>query len=164
MRYNAVLAITGAIRVSSREKNYQELGLESLQQRQWYRKLCYFFKLIKNNYPKYLFNNIPQLEVHKEQETLTIFLNLMLSILLKIQKNCILNTTIEDIASSKRFEVPHFDSSWHSYVTALFTSYYFYSFFFSFFKFSYFHCTISHYRWLSMYTFLSCNIWIWFLV
>ena len=111
MRYNAVLAITGAIRVSSREKNYQELSLESLQQRRWYRKLCYFFKLVKNKYPKYLFNNIPQLEVHKEQETLTIFLNLMLSILLKIQKNCILNTTIEDIASSKRFEVPHFDSS-----------------------------------------------------
>ena len=81
MRYNPVLAITRAIRVSSREKIYQELGLESLQQRRWYRKLCYFFKLIKNKYPKYLFNNIPQLEVHKEQETLTIFLNLMLSIL-----------------------------------------------------------------------------------
>ena len=37
MQFNAVLAITGAItgaiRVSSREKIYQELGLESLQQR-----------------------------------------------------------------------------------------------------------------------------------
>ena len=57
--YNAALAITGAIRGSSREKLYQELGLESLQQRWWYRKLCYFFKLIKSKSPNYLFNNIP---------------------------------------------------------------------------------------------------------
>ena len=33
MQYNAVMAITGAIVGSSREKIYQELGLESLQQR-----------------------------------------------------------------------------------------------------------------------------------
>ena len=59
IQYNAALAITGAIRGSSREKLYQELGLESLQQRRWYRKLCYFFKLTKNTSPKYLFNNIP---------------------------------------------------------------------------------------------------------
>ena len=37
---NACLAITGAIRGTSREKIYQELGLESLQLRRWYRKLC----------------------------------------------------------------------------------------------------------------------------
>ena len=36
----AALAITGAIRGTSREKVYQELGLESLQQRRWHRKLC----------------------------------------------------------------------------------------------------------------------------
>ena len=59
IQYNAALAITGATRGSSREKLYQELGLESLQQRRWYRKLCYFFKLTKNKSPKYLFNNIP---------------------------------------------------------------------------------------------------------
>ena len=40
-------------------KLYQELGLESLRQRQWNRKLRYFFKLTKNNSPKYLFNIIP---------------------------------------------------------------------------------------------------------
>ena len=33
LQYNAYLAITGAIRGSSREKLYQELGFESLQQR-----------------------------------------------------------------------------------------------------------------------------------
>ena len=31
IQYNAALAITGAIRGSSREKVYQELGFESLQ-------------------------------------------------------------------------------------------------------------------------------------
>ena len=32
IQYNAALAITGAIRGSSREKLYQELGFETLQQ------------------------------------------------------------------------------------------------------------------------------------
>ena len=59
IQYNAALAITGAIRGSSREKLYQELGLESLQQRQWCRKPSNFFKLTKSKSPKYLFNYIP---------------------------------------------------------------------------------------------------------
>ena len=46
IQYNAALAITGAIRGTSREKLYQELGLESLQKRRWYRKLCHFFKIL----------------------------------------------------------------------------------------------------------------------
>ena len=33
IKYNEALAITGAIRGSSREKLYQELGFESLQKR-----------------------------------------------------------------------------------------------------------------------------------
>ena len=49
IQYDAALAITGAIRGSSREKPYHELGFESLQQRRWYRKLCLFFKTIKNH-------------------------------------------------------------------------------------------------------------------
>ena len=49
VQYNAALAITGAIRVSLREKLYQELGLESLKSRQWYQKLCLLFKLKKIN-------------------------------------------------------------------------------------------------------------------
>ena len=51
VQYNTVLAITGAIRGSSREKIYQELGLESLKSRRWYRKLCLRFKLKKKNIP-----------------------------------------------------------------------------------------------------------------
>ena len=59
IQYNACLAITGAIRGSSREKIYQELGLESLQLRRWYRKLCLFYKVFKNEHSKYLFHFIP---------------------------------------------------------------------------------------------------------
>ena len=40
IQHNVCLAITGAIPGTSREKTYQELGLESLQLRRWYRKLC----------------------------------------------------------------------------------------------------------------------------
>ena len=60
IQYNTALAITGAIRGTSSEKLYQELGLESLQQRRWYRKLCTFFKIIKENSPDYLSNIIPK--------------------------------------------------------------------------------------------------------
>ena len=41
IQYNANLAITGAIRGTSREKLYNELGLESLQARRWHRKLLF---------------------------------------------------------------------------------------------------------------------------
>ena len=53
IQYNTALAITLAI---SREKNYQELGFESLQQRRWCRKRCLFFKTIKNNHPNISLN------------------------------------------------------------------------------------------------------------
>ena len=59
IQYNGALTITGAIRGSSREKLYQELGFESLQERRWYRKPCLFYKIIKNQSPKYLFELIP---------------------------------------------------------------------------------------------------------
>ena len=59
IQYNAALAITGAIRGSSREKVYSELGLESLQDRRSYRKLCVFYKILNNMSPKYLSDIIP---------------------------------------------------------------------------------------------------------
>ena len=49
IQYNAALAITGVIRDTSSEKLYLELGLESLQQRRWYHKLCTFLKLSKKS-------------------------------------------------------------------------------------------------------------------
>ena len=51
VQYNAALAITGAIRGSSREKLYHELGLESLHDRRWYRKLCFYYKITHNDCP-----------------------------------------------------------------------------------------------------------------
>ena len=60
LQCNAALAITVAIKRMSKEKIYKELGLQSLQQRLWYRKLYYFFKIYKSQCPKYLFDIIPQ--------------------------------------------------------------------------------------------------------
>ena len=54
VKYNAALAITGAIHGSSRDKLYQELGLESLHDRRWCRKLCFYYKIQRNNWPLYL--------------------------------------------------------------------------------------------------------------
>ena len=62
IQYNAALAITGAVRGTSRAKLYQELGLESLQERRWYRKLCYFFKIFKGQSPDYLFKILPSIK------------------------------------------------------------------------------------------------------
>ena len=59
IQYNAALAITGAIRGSSREKFYQDLGVETLQQRRWYGKLCCFYRILKLQSPKYLYSIIP---------------------------------------------------------------------------------------------------------
>ena len=59
VQYNTCLALTGAIRGSSQEKIYQELGFESLQVRRWYKKLCLFYKVLKNEHSQYLFNLIP---------------------------------------------------------------------------------------------------------
>ena len=57
IQYNAALAITGAIRSSSGEKLYQELGFKSLQQQQWDQKLCPFFKIIiKKHVPGFSLN------------------------------------------------------------------------------------------------------------
>ena len=49
------MAVTSAVRGTSRENLYQELGFELFQQRRWYRKLCCLFKIINNQSPRYLF-------------------------------------------------------------------------------------------------------------
>ena len=58
LQYNAVLAITGAFRGTSKEKRYNELGLKSVQNRRWYRKRSFSYKVIANQSPFYLFNMI----------------------------------------------------------------------------------------------------------
>ena len=58
-QYNACVAITGTIRGTSTEKIYQELGLEFLKSRRWFRKLFDFHKIFNKKSPSYLFNLIP---------------------------------------------------------------------------------------------------------
>ena len=60
LQYNVVLAITGAIYGTSKEKIYNELGQESLQNIRWYRKLSFLYKVIAKQSPSYLFNMIPR--------------------------------------------------------------------------------------------------------
>ena len=60
IQYNACLAITGAIRGTSKEKLYKELGLEFLQLRRWYRKLGMFYKIYISKSLQYLFELIPE--------------------------------------------------------------------------------------------------------
>ena len=60
LQYNAALAITGAVRGSSKEKVYQDLGLEYLSSRRWFKRLCLFYKIFKNKTPAYLFDMIPR--------------------------------------------------------------------------------------------------------
>ena len=61
IQYNAALAITGAIVGTYRERLYQELGLESLQKRLWFRNLSYFFKILKDQSPDYLSKILPNI-------------------------------------------------------------------------------------------------------
>ena len=59
IQYNSALAITRAIRRTSKEKLYQELRLESLEKRRWYQKLYNFNKIFNKQSPTYLLNVIP---------------------------------------------------------------------------------------------------------
>ena len=61
-QYNAVLAIAGAIRGTSKEKLYQELGLESLRNRRWLRRMSSLYKIILTKSPPYLYEIILPLQ------------------------------------------------------------------------------------------------------
>ena len=54
VQYNACLVITGAIRGTSRDSIYAELGLELLSTRRWYRKLLSFNKIVHGLSQTYL--------------------------------------------------------------------------------------------------------------
>ena len=47
IQYNAALAITGAIRGTSKDKLYKELGLEYLSSRRWVKRLTLFHKFFR---------------------------------------------------------------------------------------------------------------------
>ena len=60
IQYNAAIAITGTIRGTSSEKLFQELGLETLKSRRWFRKLYLFYKILHGKSPSYVFNTRKQ--------------------------------------------------------------------------------------------------------
>ena len=64
VQYKAALAITGAIQCTSRDKIYQELGLELLKSRRWYKRLSFMFKITKEEAPNYLINLVPKCEAN----------------------------------------------------------------------------------------------------
>ena len=55
VQYNAALVITGAIKGTSRDRIYRELGLKcSLAEWRWSRKIFFFHKIINSFLPVYL--------------------------------------------------------------------------------------------------------------
>ena len=55
---NAAFAITGAIKGTSREKLYQELGLQYLRQRRWMIRPCLFYRVISTKLPAFIYDFI----------------------------------------------------------------------------------------------------------
>ena len=53
-QYSTALLITGAIKGTSQERLCKELGLKSLCDRRCYRKLVFFYKIVKGLAPSYL--------------------------------------------------------------------------------------------------------------
>ena len=56
IQYNVCLPLTGAVRGTTKEKFYQEMGLESLRDRRWWRKFYLFYKVLENENSKYFFS------------------------------------------------------------------------------------------------------------
>ena len=66
VQYNTALAITGAIKGKSREKLYQELGLEYFHQIRWMRRFCLFYKVVSTKLPAYIYDFIPPVRPYQK--------------------------------------------------------------------------------------------------
>ena len=62
MEISSISSITGAIQGTSCKRICQELGLESLRGRRWYKRLSCMFKILKEEAPNYLINLIPKIQ------------------------------------------------------------------------------------------------------
>ena len=60
VQYQAALAVTGTWQGTSRNKLYEELGWESLNDRRWFRRLLQLYKIRKDLTPPYLRENLPR--------------------------------------------------------------------------------------------------------
>ena len=72
IQYNSALAIIGAIKG---KRLYQELRLESLRERRWYRRLVYFYKIVSGNSPDYLHSMLPEKQCSYNQDRGSLFRN-----------------------------------------------------------------------------------------
>ena len=59
VQYNAALAITGVVKGISQLKIFNELCIESLKFRRWFRQLCVFYKIKTTQIPKYVYEPLP---------------------------------------------------------------------------------------------------------
>ena len=62
--HKVMLAIAAAIQGMSCDMIYQELGLESLKSRRWYKHLSCVFKIMKEEAPDYLINFVTNCETN----------------------------------------------------------------------------------------------------
>ena len=53
-QYRSCIAITGSIQGTSQGRPYRELGLESLTDTRWTRKLVFFYKIVNGLSTQYL--------------------------------------------------------------------------------------------------------------
>ena len=60
VQYKAALAIVGVIKGISRNKIYEELGIQSPKARRWYRRLSCMSKMMTEEAPNYLINLTPK--------------------------------------------------------------------------------------------------------
>ena len=58
-RYNTALPITETIRDTSNENLYQELVFETMREKRWLRRLCFFYKIFNNQANAYLYSLLP---------------------------------------------------------------------------------------------------------
>ena len=67
VQYKAGLIVAGCWQGTSRDKLYNELGWESLQERRKFHRLSLYFKIKNNIAPNYLYS--PQLRTYPEDGT-----------------------------------------------------------------------------------------------
>ena len=63
IQYQAALLVTGTTYGTSETKLYNVLGIESMGLRQWFRSLCYFFKIQSSGLSQYSNDFIPKLSL-----------------------------------------------------------------------------------------------------
>ena len=69
VQHDSFLVTAVAFKGTSRERLYKELGLKSVKNKRWHRKLCFLYKIVKGLSPKYLTphqSNLPNQTHSKE--------------------------------------------------------------------------------------------------